>query len=393
MKIKSIKSAKNIEGCRVLWRVDFNVPMKKNRVLDDYKIVRHLSTLNFLLKNKCKVIVVTHLGKPETGKDNSEFSTKPISKRLSKILGKNVDFVDDCVGLAAGTAAAQMKAGDILMLQNIRFEAGEEENDKTLAKKLSKLADIYVNDAFAVSHRAHASVSAIKSCLPSYAGILLGEEVLNMQKVVKPRKPFVLVVGGAKVSTKVGLFDRLGKKSAHVLVGGALANNFLVARGFSVGKSMVDEKSVKLAQKILKADKKNIIILPIDAVVSKSESGRNPVVKSIGQISKDDYIFDIGPQTVKFYANILKGAKTIIWNGPMGMFESIAYRHGTIAIAKAISDCSIRGAFALGGGGETEEALKMSGRMEKIDWVSTGGGAMLSYLNGEKMPGLKIIVK
>lgn len=397
MKIKSIRNVKNLRGKRVLWRVDYNVPMEKGRILDDYKIMRQMMTLNFLLKNKCKVIIMTHLGRPKSGADNSDFSTKPISKRLSKIINKKVNFVDDCVGLKAGTAVSNMGEGDILMLQNIRFEEGEKKNSKVLAKKMASLADIYVNDAFAVSHREHASVCAIKSYLSSYAGLLLQDEVLHMYKAIKPRKPMVLVIGGAKVATKVKLIDKLGSKSSHILLGGALANNFFVARGFCVGKSLVDDESIALARKLLETDDKrrgqSRIILPIDVIVSENSNGKKPIVKMIGDVGKNDYIFDIGPKTVRLFSRIMKEAKTIIWNGPMGMLESEHYREGTLSMAKIISNYSTCGAFALAGGGETEEALKMSKRVDEIDWVSTGGGAMLSYLGGEKMPGLKILVK
>ena len=389
MKVKSIRNAKKIAGKRVFLRVDFNVPMKNGKIEDDYKIVAGLSTIRFLLRYNCKVIIATHLGSPD-GKKNSEFSVEPIARRLAKILDVKVLFAESCTGFEAGTAVGKIKKGEIAFLENLRFEKGEEKNDVKLAKEWASLADIYVNDAFAVSHRKHASVSAIKKYLPSYAGLLLGEEIKNLEKIIKPKQPLISIIGGAKISTKISFLKKIGRKSFKVLIGGALANNFFVARKFEVGKSLIDKQSIKLAKSL----RQNNIILPIDVVVSGRSDGKGKVeVKSVPRVNKDETILDIGPKTIRLYASFIKKAQTIVWNGPMGMFEKKSFKHGTLSVARLIAARSQGRAFGVVGGGETIEALKMTKMENYVDWISTGGGATLSFLSGEKMPGLKDIVK
>ncbi|MFA4941706.1 MAG: phosphoglycerate kinase [Patescibacteria group bacterium] len=389
MKIKSIRNAKRIAGKRVFLRVDFNVPIKDGKIKDDYKIVAGLSTIRFLLRYNCKVIIATHLGRPD-GKKNSEFSLEPVARRLGKILDVKVLFADSCVGFSAGTAVGRIKKGEIVFLENLRFEKGEEKNEIKFAKELASLADIYVNDAFAASHRRHASVSAIKKYLPSYAGLLLGEEVKNLSKIINSKQPLISIIGGSKISTKISFLKRIGRKSFKVLIGGALANNFFVARKFEVGKSLVDKKSVKLARSL----KQKNIILPIDVVVSKKSDGKGEVeAKSVSKVNKNETILDIGPRTIRLYADFIKKAQTIIWNGPMGMFEKQSFKHGTLSVARLIASRSRGRAFGVVGGGETITALRMTGMEDYVDWVSTGGGATLSFLSGDKMPGLDKIIK
>lgn len=395
MKIKSLRQVKNLTGKRALLRVDYNVPIEKDsgaagtaRIKDDYKVVAGLPTIRFLLRHKCKVIIITHLGRPI--KNQKYFSVKPIADRLSELLGKKVKFVDDCAGLKAGTEVSKMRQGEILMLENLRFSYDEENNDLGFAKKLAKLADIYVNDAFAASHRAHASVSAIKNYLPSYAGLLLENEIVNLNKILRPQSPLIAIIGGAKMETKTPLIKKLLKKSSRILIGGALANNFLATHKIEVGKSLCDKKSIALAKQFL--NKK--IILPIDVIVGTKKDGRGEAkVKNIYQVKKNEIILDIGPETIKLYSRFIKKAKTIIWNGPMGMYESEHFKYGTLSIARAVASRSSGAAFGAVGGGETIEALKMTKMLNYVDWVSTGGGAMLAYLSGEKMPGLVGIVK
>jgi len=423
MKIKSIRDVKKLTGKKVLLRADFNVPIESNKIKDDYKIVAGLPTIRFLLRHRCKVIIATHLGRPfqktENRKQKTEsYSVKPIAARLSRLLGRKVKFVEDCVGFKVGTAVSKMKNGQILMLENLRFYKGEESNNKKFAKELAMLVDLYVNDAFGVSHRNHASVSAIKKYLPSYAGVLLEQELMNLNKVLKPEKPLILIIGGAKIATKIKLIKKLGKLARRILIGGALANNFFKAHKLEVGKSVVDSQSIKFAKKW----KSKNIILPIDVVVCRRKDGSgqarvknvymvNPVRKmpfvrvkpqtaanySNSQFSqrtfsngvnKNEIILDIGPETIRLYNNFIKKAKTIIWNGPMGMFEQEHFKHGTLAIARVIAACSGGSTFGVAGGGETVEALKMTKMLDYVDWVSTGGGAMLAYLGGERMPGL-----
>lgn len=403
MKIKSLRQVKNLTGKRILLRADFNAPMEKDlgaagtvRIKDDYKIVAGLPTIRFLLRHKCKVIIITHLGRPlsrnakRITQNAKNFSVKPIAGRLSELLGRKVKLVDDCAGLAAGTEVSKMRRGEILMLENLRFVYDEENNDLSFAKALAKLADIYVNDAFAASHRAHASVGAIKNYLPSYAGLLLENEIVNLNKILCPQSPLIAVIGGAKMETKTPLIKKLLKKSSHILIGGALANNFLAARKIEVGKSLVDKKSIALAKQFL--NKK--IILPVDVVVGTKKDGQcEGRSKGVYQVKKNEIILDIGPETIKLYSRFIKKAKTIIWNGPMGMYESEHFKYGTLSIARAVASRSSGAAFGAAGGGETIEALKMTKMLNYVDWVSTGGGAMLAYLGGGKMPGLAGIVK
>lgn len=385
MNIKSIRKVKNLVGKRVLLRADFNVPIENGQIKDEYKLIQGLPTIRLLLRHNCRIIIITHLGKPG-GEKNKNFSVKPIAARLSRIFHKDIKFIDELIGLKAGTAAGNMENGEIIMLENLRFEPGEEENSKKFARELAKYADIYINDAFGVSHRKHASLSAIKNYLPSYAGLLLEKEVLNLEKAKRPAKPLVLIIGGAKIKTKIHLIKGFKDKAYRILLGGALANNFLKARGLETGKSLIDEESLRFAR-AFRADN---MLLPLDAVVSDADG--KPRVRSVNKIETGDVILDVGPKTIRFYASFIKRAATLIWNGPMGKFEDKHYKHGTLAIARLVASRSTGKAFGVVGGGETVEALKMTKMMDDVDFVSTGGGATLSYLGGEKMPGLKGIV-
>ncbi|MBU4375273.1 phosphoglycerate kinase [Patescibacteria group bacterium] len=430
MKIKSIRNAKNIKGKRVFLRADFNVPFRMSDVgcrmsdiLDDYKIISCLPTIRFLLRHKCKIIIATHLGRPRANtktqkhKNTKTHSVKPIAVRLGKILGKRIKFVPDCIGKKTEEEAGKLKEGEIMLLENLRFHKEEEQNDKKFAKRLSRLADIhpapfgqlsnniknilpkrrgvYVNNAFAASHRKHASLSAIKRYLPSYAGLLLQEELENLSKVLFPKKPLIVVIGGAKINTKIKLIKKLRRKASHILIGGALANNFFAAHGMEIGKSAADEKNVTLAKALKNKNRGGgaNIILPIDVVVGKGKGNKEPEVKNAYDVKKSEKILDIGPKTIGLYSGFIKKANTIVWNGPMGMFEQDNFKHGTLSIARAVASRSRGRAFGIVGGGETAEALRQTKMIDYVDWVSTGGGAMLAFLSGEKMPGLKGIVK
>lgn len=388
MKIKTLRQIKSLAGKRVIIRVDYNVPMAQSKIKDDFKIKKQLPTLKYLLKQKARVIIITHLGRPHAKKIDISLSVKPLSARLSVLLGKKVKFIAERQFLKIGNEINKIKDGGVVMLENIRFYPEEEKNDKRFAKQLAALGDIYVNDAFAASHRAHASVNAVQKYLPSYAGLLLEAEVMNLEKVLNPAKPLVIVVGGAKIKTKLPLIYKLEKKAHRILVGGALANSFLKARGLETGRSLVDQPSVRFAREF--NSKK--ILLPIDVVVSGQEAGMTAAVKNVMNVSKLDYIYDVGPKTIRFFAGIIKEANTIIWNGPLGAYEKKAFQHGTLAIGRLIAARSTGKAFGAAGGGETVEALKMTKMLHFVDWVSTGGGAMLEYLGGAPMPGfLKII--
>lgn len=385
--IISIKKCKNLRGKRVFLRCDFNVPVKDGKIMDDARVIANLPTIRYLLRYKCRIILATHFGQPK-GKDQ-KYSTKIIAEYLGRILDKKIGFVDVCFGGKAAIAASRLEEGKILFLENLRFDEGEEKNDKVFAKRLAGLAEIYVNNAFGVSHRAHASVSAIKKYLPSYAGLLLEDEIANLNRILCPKQPLISVIGGAKIGTKIKLIKSLLKKSEEVLIGGALANNFFVAHKLPVGKSLVDRDSVKIAEKL----KGKNIILPIDAIVSNKIEGGCVKIKKITDIDQNEIILDIGPKTIKLFANYIKKANSIIWNGPLGMFENERFKHGTIAVASVIASRSRGAAFGAVGGGETIEALKQTKMEDHIDWVSSGGGAMLSYLGGEKMPGLEGLIK
>jgi len=389
MKIKSIKNYKDLNGKKVLLRVDFNVPIKSGKVIDDYRIIKAMDTINYLLNHDCRIILVTHLGKPNPVVREEQFSVKPIVKKLVQILKKKIQIVDNFDSLAGGTILGKMKPGEIVILENIRYKKGELANDDKLAKKLAKLADVYVNDAFSVCHRAETSVSAIKKYIPSYAGFLLEQEVLSLNKALHPVDPLVVLIGGAKIKTKIKLIKNLQKKAHRVMIGGALANNFFKVDGFNVGKSMIDAEYLDFAKKL---DRKNIL-LPVDVIVSASKTGGDIRIRKINEVNDNDYIFDIGPETIKLYAHEIKKAKTIIWNGPMGFFELKIFKTGTMALAQYVAARSKGPTFGVVGGGETVEALRALKMEYGIDWISTGGGAMLSYLGGEPMPGLDGLVK
>ncbi|MEA3398128.1 MAG: phosphoglycerate kinase [Patescibacteria group bacterium] len=387
MNTKSIKKIKNLNGKKVLLRVDFNVPMANGKIMDEYKIIMHLSTIRYLIEHGSRVIILSHLGRPG-GKYAKNLSLKPIADKLSKILGTKIKFNSDHISFNAGNEVSKLKNGQILMLENLRFNIGEDKNDRAFAKKLSRLGNLYVNDAFACSHRKTASICAIKKYLPAHAGLLLREEIKNLDKILHPRKPLVVVLGGAKAITKIPLIFKLNKKAYRVLIGGVLANNFLMAKKFEIGRSIHDKVGLKFAREF----KSNKFILPVDVITSKRKNNWQAVHKGVNKVHKTDYIFDIGPKTVRLYSDIIKQAGTIIWNGPMGMYEKNEFKHGTLSIARAVAARSKGRVFGVAGGGETVDSLKMTKMMGYMDWVSTGGGAMLTYLAGGKMPGLKGIV-
>lgn len=392
MKIKSIKNIKNLTGKRILLRCDFNVPVKNGRILDDYKIIKGLETVEYLLKKKSKIIIVSHLERPDAAKKDKKYSLLPVVNFLKEKINKPIKLINDISGFYVGTAVAKMKNSEIVFLENIRFEKGEKENSAVLARHLAKLADIYVNDAFAVSHRAHASVSAIKKYLPGCAGLLLEKEILHLEKALNSKQPLILIIGGVKLATKIPLIKKFRKKAHRILLGGALANNFFAAHGYEVGHSLVDKESVRFAKKLIKKGWDKNIILPIDLRVSNKKSFWDARNKKINEIGKRDYILDIGYETVDFYRKYIQNAATVVWNGPVGMFEEQKFKHGTLAIARSLAINSKKSVFSIVGGGETIEALKMTKTINDINWVSTGGGAMLAFLSKGKMPGIKGLV-
>src|SRR3989338_3776857 len=389
MTIKSIRSVKNLAGKRVLVRCDFNVAVEKNKIIDDFKIVQSLPTIRYLISQGAKVILLTHFGRPE-GKKVKIYKLKIIKPRLEKLLGKKVAYAEDCINAKAKSAVAKMKNGQVVLLENVRFYKEEEANDRKFAKALASLADVYVNDAFAVSHRWHASVAAIKKYLPAYAGLLLAKEVLNLNKALRPAPPLVVIIGGAKLETKLPVIKNLRKKAKVVLIGGMIAYDFLAAKKWSSGRYQVAPAPRRLAKKLSYQN----VILPVDFVASDKSNGQGQIkVVAAADLPAKMWQLYIGPETIRLYARYIKSAKTIIWNGPMGMFENEHFKHGTMSVARLVAAVSSGKAFGIVGGGETVAALKQTKMTEHVDWVSTSGGAMLEYLAGKRLPGLKKIIK
>ena len=390
MKIATLKNLKNIKNKTIFLRVDFNVALEGGKIKDDYRIVAGLETINYLLEKGARLIIASHLGEPK-GKFELVCSLKPVATRLKNLLKRPVKFVPGLLGPKAVSALKNLSVGEILMLDNLRFNPGELSNDQAFAKELAALADIYVSDAFSVSHRDQASVSAIKKYLPSYAGLLLEKEIIALNKIIKPRKPLVLIMGGAKISTKAPLISKLYNSANYILLGGALANNFFKFQKLEIGKSLFDEDSQAYVTKFYKGKKLSPkIILPLDVVVETKKGLAQ--VRLPKDVKKEECILDIGPKTISLYARYIKSAQTLIWNGPMGKFEEASFKQGTLSTARLVASRAGGKAYGVIGGGETVAALKLTKMAEYVDWVSTAGGAMLSYLGGSKMPGLNKIV-
>jgi phosphoglycerate kinase len=380
----------DLKDKRVFLRVDFNVPMdKEGNVTSDKRVRASIPTINYALEKGAKLIIASHLGRPK-GKRVEEMSLKPVVKVLSGLLQKEVMFLDDCVGEKVVQAVNNMKKGDIILLENLRFYPGEDKNERGFAKELASLCDIYVDDAFAVSHRAAASNSAITEFVTTCAaGFLLKNEVEYFKKaMVNPAHPLVAIIGGAKVSDKIGLLENLIEKVDKIIIGGGMAFTFLRAASYETGKSLCEEDMLDTARKIVeKAKKKNVqFLLPVDAVIAQSTTADTEAkVCSVEEIPKDWIGLDIGPATISLFSDALKGVKTIIWNGPMGMFELAPFSKGTFALAQAVADS---GALSIIGGGDTDTAIKKAGLSAKMSYISTGGGAFLEWLEGKTLPGI-----
>lgn len=385
-----------IANKRVVVRMDLNVPMSKGRVTDNTRIVRLLPTLHELLKKKARIVVLSHLGRPK-GKYDTDLSLAPLVDALAVVLpGVTIKFGVDCVGKAAETAVEELKAGEILLLENLRFHAGEEKNDPEFAESLAKLGDIYINDAFSSSHRAHASVVGITKHLPFAAGRLMEEELNNIEKYfAKPERPFTAVVGGAKVSTKLALLESLIAKVDNLIIGGAMANTFLYAQGTSVGKSLCEKDLKETATRILAQAKAKgcTIHLPVDAVVAENFAAHavSDVVDS-DHIPKEAMVLDVGPETISGFADVLKASKTILWNGPLGAFETNPFDVSTVNLARVAASLTSAGKLkSIAGGGDTVAAMTYSGLAERFSYLSTAGGAFLEWLEGKELPGVKAL--
>lgn len=371
----------------MLVREDLNVPISKGNITDESRIRAAVPTLQHLAQRGAKVIVMSHLGRPR-GVD-PELSLRPVADRLSKALGREVAFAEDCVGEPAETAVGALQNGEVLLLDNVRFHPEEEANDPDFARRLASLGDLYVNDAFAASHRAHASVVGVAAYLPAFAGELMEAELTALhQAVVSPRRPMVAVVGGAKVSTKVGVLRNLLKKVDALLIGGAMANTFFKARGWPTGSGLVEETALQAAREVAEAggDK---LLLPVDLVCARRmEPGQPLRIMEADAVEEGWMALDIGPKSVALFAERLRGAGAIVWNGPMGVAEIRDFSDGTKAVGEAIANS---GAYSLVGGGDTVAAVELLGLTGRFSHVSTGGGATLEYLEGKELPGIAIL--
>jgi phosphoglycerate kinase len=377
-----------VDRKRVLVRVDFNVPLDDGVITDDTRIRATLPTINYLRERGARTILVSHLGRPK-GAVRENLRLAPVARALSELLGRHVTYVQDIAGYEAHEETAGLSLGDIALLENVRFDPREEANDPEFARELASLADCFVNDAFGAAHRAHASTVGVTAYLPSAAGLLLQREVDALSHVVSnPERPFALILGGAKVSDKIGVIDHLLERVDSVLIGGGMANTFLKAKGVSVGRSLVENDNIEVAAAVLERAKQlnANILLPVDAVVAdRMAADAGATVVDIDAVGDDRAIFDIGPKSVKRFADALRSARTVVWNGPMGVFEMAPFSGGTRGVADAVAASN---GFTLVGGGDSVAAVEQLGVAERISHISTGGGASLEFLEGKSLPGI-----
>ena len=383
----------DLRGKKALIRVDFNVPIKNGAIQEDTRIKASLPTIRYALEHGATVILMSHLGRPK-GKTNLEFTLKPVAEHLSTLLGKPVQFAADCIGPAAQAAIDKAGPGGVVLLENLRFHAEEEKNDSGFAQQLASLGDVYINDAFGSAHRAHASTEGIVSHVKaSAAGLLMADEIAHLGKVLEaPDRPFVAILGGAKVSDKLEVIENLIPRVDALLIGGAMAYSFLKARGMAVGKSLVEADLLDTARDVEQRAKERglRLELPVDHVVApKLEAGAPAETLKVGDEAIGDRMgLDIGPDTITTYREVLAGAKTVIWNGPMGVFEIDAFARGTIEVAKAVAD--VKGTTVIGGGDSIAAVVK-AGVADRITHISTGGGASLEFLGGRTLPGVEAL--
>jgi phosphoglycerate kinase len=379
----------DVKGKRVFVRVDFNVPLENGKITDDTRIRAALPTIQYIVENGGVAVCASHLGRPK-GKRNDEFSLAPCAERLEQLLGKKVAFASDCIGEAVQKLVGSQAPGSVVLLENLRFYAEEEKNDMGFAAELAKLGDVYVNDAFGTAHRAHASTRGMADLMPvKVGGFLMQKEVDIMGKALAhPDRPFVAIIGGAKVSDKITVIENLLPKVDWLIIGGGMANTFLAAKGYAIGKSLVETEKIETAKELLaKANGK--ILLPSDLVVAaefKAEADHKVV--SVDAIPGDWMALDIGPETAKAFGNVIKDAMTVVWNGPMGVFEMPAFARGTFAVAQAMADSQ---GCTIVGGGDSVAAVESAGLAEKMTHVSTGGGASLEFLEGRELPGVSCL--
>ncbi|HUW23330.1 MAG TPA: phosphoglycerate kinase [bacterium] len=381
-----------IEGKKVLIRCDFNVPLDdKGKITDDTRIQAALPTIRYALGRECAVILMSHLGRPK-GKVDPKLSLKPVAERLGELLNLEVLMAPDCIGPDVEKMARELKGGEVLLLENLRFRSGEETNDEKFAQQLASLADVFIQDAFGTVHRAHASTSGVPRHLPSGAGFLLQKEIKYLKQALEePERPFLAILGGAKISTKIGVINKLLSKVDSLILGGAMAYTFLRAENIGTGSSMVEEDKIDTAGEILKqASKKKVtVLLPLDHIIANKAS-EDAESKEISEVAiPEGWIgVDIGSFSVKRFSSAIKSAKTILWNGPMGIFEIDKFSQGTKAIAEAIAEATKKGSISIVGGGDSVAAVTKSGLQENVSHISTGGGAALEFLEGKELPGI-----
>ena len=392
MVLNTIREA-DLKGKRVLIRVDFNVPLKDGAVTDNTRIKAALPTIKYILDNGASLVVMTHLGRPK-GEKNEKYSLAPVAAEFSKLLGKDVKLASDVIGDEVKKEVEALKPGDVLLLENVRFYKEEEANDPEFAKTLASYGDIYCNDAFGTAHRAHASTEGVSHYLPSYAGFLIEKEVKFMAPLLEnPEKPFVAIIGGSKVSSKITVLESLVRTCDTIVIGGGMAYTFLKVQGHPIGKSLVEDDYLETASSFLKkAEEKGVkVILPVDHVAAAEfDENASPVAVDSVDIPADLMGMDIGPKTTALIVEAVKGAKSVVWNGPMGVFEFASFAKGTEEVAKALAASD---ATTVVGGGDSVAAINKFGLADKISHVSTGGGASLEFLEGKELPGIKALEK
>jgi phosphoglycerate kinase len=382
-----------LDGARVLVRVDFNVPIEDGGVADDTRIRATLPTLDYLVSKRARIVLVSHLGRPK-GKPAPEYSLRPVAERLAELIDTPVTFVADTTGDDARAAVKGLDPGHILVLENLRFDAGEEKNDAGLSSALADLADVYVNDAFGTAHRAHASTAGVADVMrgrgrPSVAGFLMQRELRFLGgALADPARPFIAILGGAKISGKIDVIEALLPRVDQLIIGGAMANTFFRALGLETGTSLVEEERVEMARELMRRAGEKLV-LPVDCVVAdRAEAGAAKSVVDRDAVPADRTILDIGPRSINSFATLLERAATVIWNGPMGLFEIDAFADGTLGVARAVAAATARGAVTIAGGGDTAAALEEAGLVDALTHVSTGGGASLEFLEGKTLPGV-----
>jgi phosphoglycerate kinase len=376
----------DVKGKRVLVRVDFNVPIKDGRIVDDNRIRQALPTIQDLVNRGARVILMTHLGRPDGQVDEAARST-PLAQRLSELIGRPVTHLDESVGPAVESAVSRMRDGEIVMLENVRFHAGETKNDPGFAKQLAALGEIYVNDAFGTAHRAHASTAGIAQYLPAVAGLLMEREIRTLGRIMEdPPHPLVAIIGGSKISTKIGVLRSLLERVDRLCVGGAMACTFLKAKGLSVGRSLVEDDQLEVARSLMRPERGASIVLPLDAVVAEdARPGVKVETVAVGAVPADKKVLDVGPMTVERFLQTCDSAAAVVWNGPLGVYEVPPFDRGTDALAEGLAGSE---AETIIGGGDLVAALEKQHLAERMSFVSTGGGATLEFLEGKTLPGI-----